>query len=266
MKKIVLLFAVFALAAPLSAADVKLNFNTSVIGGEIWVEVNYDASASGQLPRGFAFDMQLDNGAIFQAIDSYKENVFSIASDKGFGVYLDTIDFGADPNTIDDPGSPVAVAPDALPGIGSNGLTICMASLYDPCDVNNAPADTGLMFRVRVSQLYTALTCSEDDDTRGGVVFEDGSDGGLDSPTFQVAWGLAGQCYGDIDDNLELDTDDFSLFRKSWGRDYPHPLYHPGADLTRDGFVDTDDFGIFRKYWGKSTPGDCTVGGTWPPF
>ena len=268
MKKIVVLFAVFALAAPLSADDVKLGFSAEKVGGEIWVTVSYDATAAGQLPRGFAFDMQLDNGATFEAIDSYKENVFSVAGDKGFGVYLDTIDFGADPNTIDNAGSPVAVAPDALPGIGSNGLTICMASLWDPCDPANAPDPTGDFFRVRVSKDVTALTCTEDDDTRGGVVFEDGTAGGLDAPPYMVVWGLPTQCNGDTNGDGTENFTDFTAFRDSWGKTYPHSAYNPAADFNRDGTVNFTDFTTFRDNWGKTVATDCTYGmhgEKWPP-
>ncbi|KPK76039.1 MAG: hypothetical protein AMJ79_08620 [Phycisphaerae bacterium SM23_30] len=273
MKKIVVLFAVFALAAPVYAQDVSLNFKTELIGGEIWVTVSYDATAAGKLPRGFAFDMQLDNGATFEAIDSYKENVFSVAGDKGFGVYLDTIFFGPDPNTIDNAGSPVAVAPDALPGIGSDGVTICMASLWDPCDPANAPDPTGDLFRVRVSKDVTALTCTEDDDTRGGVVFEDGTAGGLDAPGFMVAWGYPAFAYGNGNGDAIIDGSDFLLmlkhFKKQYGVDpvgtTANVDYNPACDFNFDGLIDGSDFLIMVSHFKESTVGVYPGYKTWPP-
>jgi hypothetical protein len=275
------LLAVVALTAPAFAADdVYINLETFVIGGEVFVEVSYDASGASQLVRGFSFDMELDNGGVFQAIDQYKTDVYSTSGAPGYGVFLGTIQFdSADPPNITDEGSPIAVAPDALGTLGDPGITVEAASLYDPAIPADAPLNQGLLFRVKVSKLITALTITADEDTRGGIVMEDGSKANLICPGYMVAWGIDEHCNADTDDTDTIDIDDWPPFRDSFLKTYASHYdgttglgkYDPRGDWTQDGVVDISDWPAFRDNFLKAPASwiyDCDALGypkAWPP-
>ena len=80
-----------------------------------------------------------------------------------------------------------------------------------------------------------------------------------------LCWGASTQCHGDVDDDCDVDTVDWPLFRDAFGSAYPAPQYNPCADLDRDGDVDTVDWPDFRDNFGGAVADDCTPGGTWPP-
>jgi len=284
MKKIVVLLAVLALAAPIFAQDVKINLSTRVVAGKYWVDVKYDATAAGQLVRGFSFDMEVDNGAGILAIDGYKAqgdptDVMSSSAPgktRGYGVYLGTMTFDvSDPLNpiITAEGSPVANGPDSLSGglLGASipGITIECGSLYDPTKPADAPLATGTLFSVEVNKLITAMTLTADEDTRGGIVLEDGTVANLVCPTFMVAWGTTTQCNGDADGNKIVNVDDWPAFKLAFGKVYPDPKYNATADFNRDGKINVDDWPMFKLNFGKAPATNCTFGmygETWPPL
>jgi len=57
---------------------------------------------------------------------------------------------------------------------------------------------------------------------------------------------------GDIDDDVDVDFDDFILFAASYGTSVGEPFYNPEADLDNDDDVDFDDFIIFAANYGTS--------------
>jgi len=57
----------------------------------------------------------------------------------------------------------------------------------------------------------------------------------FNSATFKV------RALGDIDDDGDVDSDDFFLFREAYTGEY-----NPEADLNNDGTIDSDDFFLFR--------------------
>lgn len=291
MKKIVVLLAVIALAAPLYAQDdviIKMRtlYDPNPAGNWL-VEVSYDASGASQLVRGFSFDLLLDdelasNKATFTSLEGYKTDVFSTEAAPGYGVYLGSITFEGpgDPCRIDEPGSPQAQSPDAYPGVGTSEMTVELASLYDPDDIDpklNAPDDTGVLFGFRVDK-DCSVKCVADTNTRGGLIMEDGSAGTLKlmSATypadkyFRVSWGLATQCHGDANGDGMTDVLDWPAFRLSFGKTYPNAAYNAAGDFNRDGAVDVLDWPSFRLVF-DTTPEvtDCYFGmfsETWPPF
>ena len=284
MKKIVVLLAVVALAAPAFAQDVEINLSTRVVGGQYFVDVGYDATAAGQLVRGFSFDMEVDNGAGIMDLFGYKgegdpTDVMSSADPGktlGYGINLGTMTFDVtDPLNpfINAEGSPVANGPDSLSGglLGASipGITVECGSLYDMQNKpEDAPTAAGTLFTVEVNKLVTAMTLTADEDTRGGIVLEDGTQANLVCPTFMVAWGISTQCHGDSDADGIVDAADWPDFRLAFGKAFPDPKYNPIADYDRDGVVDAADWPNFRLSFGKNPPTDCTYGmygETWPP-
>jgi len=287
MKKIVVLLAVVALAAPAFAQDVEINLSTRVVGPQIFVDVNYDATAAGQLVRGFSFDVEVDNGAGILAVEGYKgqgdpTDVMS-SSDPGktvgYGIYLGTMTFDVtDPLNplITAEGSPVANGPDSLSGglLGASipGITVECGSLYDPTVPVDAPTAAGTLFTVEVNKLVTAMTLTADEDTRGGIVMEDGTVANLVCPTFMVAWGITGFCNGDGNGDGVVDGIDFIKIRDAFLKKYPADYdgttaigkYNPSGDYNMDGVVDGIDFIRLRDNFLAAPPDNCTVN-AWPP-
>ena len=290
MKKIVILLAVVALAAPAFAQDdVNINLATSRdLSGNIWVEVSYDASGASQLVRGFSFDQEVDNGAGLIDIDGYKgqgdpTDVMSSADPGktlGYGIYLGTMTFDVtDPLDpfINAEGSPVANGPDSLSGglLGASipGITIECGSLYDPLFPVDAPTDAAKLFDVEVNKAVTAMTLTADEDTRGGIVMEDGSQANLICPTYMVCWGYPDFGFGNGNGDNIIDGADFLLlvdhYKAKYGVD---PLgtnpgdYNPAADFNMDGTVDGADFLRLVDHYKDSTVGGVSAAGTWPPL
>ena len=290
MKKIVVLLAVVALAAPLYAQDdVIIKMRTEYDpnpAGDWLVVVSYDSSGASQLVRGFSFDLLLDdelatNKATFTSLEGYKTDVFSTEAAPGFGVYLGSITFKGpgDPCYIDQAGSPQANNPDAYPGVGTSEMTVELASLYDPCDFTpkmHAPLDAADLFSFRVDK-DCSVKCVADTDTRGGLIMENGDEGTLKfmSATYpadkyyRVSWGLATQCHGDSNGSGLVNVDDWPAFKLAFGKVYPDPAYNPSADYNRDGIINVDDWPDFKLNFGKNPVADCYFGmfsEVWPPF
>ena len=83
--------------------------------------------------------------------------------------------------------------------------------------------------------------------------------------TGPACWQYLTQCHGDSDDDGDVDTVDWPVFRDAFGYAHPSAQYHPCADLDHDGDVDTADWPEFRDNFGYTATADCTPGGTWPP-
>ena len=293
MKKIVVLLAVVALAAPLYAQDdviIKMRtlYDPNPAGNWL-VEVSYDSSGASQLVRGFSFDILLDDETVspyvranFTKLEGYKEDVFSTEAAPGYGVYLGSITFKGpgDPCMIEFSGSPQAQYPDAYPGVGTSESTWELASLYDPCDFEakkHAPLNTGVLASFRVDK-DCSVKIVADTDTRGGFVMEDGSQGTLKfmSDTFpqdkyyRVSWGFLGFCNGDGTGDDWVNTADFFLIRDSFLKNYASDWnggagpYNPAADFTMDGFINTADFFKIRDSFLATPIHNCTVK-PWPP-
>jgi hypothetical protein len=187
MKKLLALFAVFALTAPVFAADGDPNvlITCSNVGNVVTVDyqlLDEDGSNPGlaNLMRGIALDITVDGGATIDAISNYATGSTPADSTQipaGYSVFMGSIQFAADPNFVSDFGDPVApnTDPDALGGLGTAGITVEMGSLY--AEGGTAPGTAGTLFKMTVSGATTVTIVGNS--TRGGdlgeCVLEDGS-------------------------------------------------------------------------------------------
>ena len=167
MKKILLILAVLALAAPTMAA-ISVNV---VDNGNCTGDITYSMTgeAGDQRVRAWALKVEVDSGAVITAVDPHVAGE-SDAVNKGFGFFPGTIVIIGD--VIDSNGTPVA--PNDLPGaagtgIGINTVVLEMASLHVD---SNFPPDTGTLATITVSQACN-VTITEEVDYRGGIVRED---------------------------------------------------------------------------------------------
>jgi hypothetical protein len=172
MRKIVSILAVPFLVGP-AWADVAI---TLARLPENKIVIGYNATTESQLVRAFALDVTATGGTIVGIAD------YAVGDDNyGYGIFPANFSrcITVNPTTgevdsWDDPNyTPVAPAgdPGALGGIGTNGVTLEMGSLYD----TNAPAKTGVLCTVTVSA-GTATLCVNGNAIRGNVVMEDGSE------------------------------------------------------------------------------------------
>jgi len=172
MKRTVSILAVLLLARPawatVTIALTKIS-NTKVA-------INYDATTELQLVRAFALDVTVTAGTIVGIAD------YAVGDDnRGYGIFPANFNrhITVNPTTglvdsWDDPNyTPVAPpdTPGALGGLGTDGITIEMGSLYD----TNPPAKTGVLCTVTVSAGTTKL-CVNGNAIRGNIVMEDGSE------------------------------------------------------------------------------------------
>jgi hypothetical protein len=171
MRKMILALAVVLLAAPAWAA---VTITLTGVGNE--VTIGYDATTELQRVRAFALDVTATGGTIV-GVAGYK-----VGDDNhGYGIFpgnfslyitvnptTGLVDSWNDPNY-----TPVAPAddPGALGGLGTDGITIEMGSLYDA----NWPAQSGVLCKVTVSAGTTKL-CVNGNAIRGNIVMEDAAE------------------------------------------------------------------------------------------
>ena len=287
MKRLVCLFAAIALAAPLYAqSDPNVYIECAQDGGAGSFDaiISYDATTAGTV-RGFALDISVNTGTI-DSISGFKTDGYSgsasTSGTKGYGVHMGRIDFGGDPNTVDDWGTPEADPCD--PGncgqLGSGCVTFEFGSLYDPDNTADSPDLTGDLLTITVSTLPCTVSIGLNDTrAQDGVVLEDLSPVDFVGSSCEMeegdevppCWTIDSICYGDTDDNEFINTDDFGPFRDSFYANYwDDPLgtdpgdYNPCGDWDMNGVVNTDDFGGFRTWFYQDPPDDCSPG-VWPP-
>jgi len=200
MKKLIALIAVIALAAPVFAQE-TVTISLADEGSGV-VAVSYDASGASTLMSGLAFDVEVDGGAIITAISDYKTGE-STAASKGYGIFLGSIDLTDPQNPVwGDPIAPAA-APSALGGLGTAGITVEMGALYDQAVPADAPATSGLLFKLTVDcqGAETVNVTVTPEATRGGhaggAVLEPATEGGDPIAADIVSAGLELVCSSD---------------------------------------------------------------------
>jgi hypothetical protein len=167
MRTLILALTVLLFAAPVWAT---VTISLEDLGDRV-IAVNY-TSDEAELIRAFALDIQAYDGNIIDV------NNYSIGDDNGgYGIFPGTFaaSIAVNPTTgqvdnWDVAGySPVAPAsdPDALGGVGTDGVTIEMGSLYDTA----APGNSGMLCTVTVDENVTKL-CVTANGIRGNVVLE----------------------------------------------------------------------------------------------
>jgi hypothetical protein len=183
MKKLLTLFAVFALTAPVLAADGDPNVlitceavgNDVTVSYELLAEDDFDPATNPL--RGLALNITVDGGATIDAISNYAAEGFTTPVDSagidavpGFIIYMGSIGFATDPNLVADFGDPVAPSddPGALGGLGTPGITVEMGTLYS--ENGTGPGSSGVLFTITVSGPTTVTI--EGESTRGGDLGE----------------------------------------------------------------------------------------------
>ena len=157
--------------------------------GNWTAEIKYDASSENQLVRAFALDITVDDSATIDSISGFVRGN-STAANPGYGIFPGNFSTPVAPP--DDPG--------ALGGLGTNGITVELGSLYNfPQD---APLPAGTLFEIGINphgvsevNLRIALNA-----IRGGIVMEDASSPEVDlrgctlvpEPATLVLLGLGG--------------------------------------------------------------------------
>jgi hypothetical protein len=163
MKKMLFILMALLVAAPAMA----LTLGETAKSGTT-VTVTYDA-AGGAFPRAFGLVLQATGGTI-TSVTAAKTGE-SVTGSKGFGIFPGTIDINSVTGVVDSYGSPVE--PNALPGgpsaTGTSRVVVALGSLYGPGDANK-PDPSGNLFTVVCSAGTTALSVSEEETYRGGVV------------------------------------------------------------------------------------------------
>jgi hypothetical protein len=175
MKKVVIFFAVFALAAPV-LVQAEPNVYITCENDGLTTTISYDATDAGVV-RAFSMDLTVDGGAVITGISAYdaEGEPAGTTVPANYAIYMSSIDFGTDPNNVDGWGDPVASGVDALGGLGTAGITVELGSLYE-MGVGPTPPLTGDLFDITVNQACN-LTIEDtvQKGTRGGIVLEDGS-------------------------------------------------------------------------------------------
>ncbi len=247
MKKMFFVLVVAVLTSPVWATVTI----TATDLGEGVVAIDYSSDET-ELVRAFALDITVDAGTI-DAISDFKVG----DDNNGYGIFPGNFSLfiTVDPATgeVSDWGvagySPVADGndPGALGGLGTNGITIEMGSLYD----TKAPSKQGRLCTVTCSEpcLLTVTTNA----TRGNVVLEDASEAVVDligATNVQTSLGAAGsftgahkdewlavgspecwiaginprQCHGDADgasqgnDTYWVSTNDLDILIAAWNK------------------------------------------------
>jgi hypothetical protein len=161
--------ALIMLSTPLASADVVV---TCTDLGSGVAEFSYDASDEPALIRAFALDITVNNGATIESIFDYKVGE-STAANPGYGIFPGSILI--DEGVVIDWGTPIGSGnyPSTLPGLGTYGITVEIASFYEGID--NAPLVSDTLFKITIDW-NNASTVDVDialNTIRGGIVMED---------------------------------------------------------------------------------------------
>lgn len=174
MRKTFFVLVVAMLTTPMWAA---VTITATDLGDGV-VAIDYSSDET-ELVRAFALDITVDTGTVDAISD------FAVGDDNnGYGIFPANFSryITVDPVTgeVSDWSvagySPVADGndPGALGGLGTNGITIEMGSLYD----TKAPATQGRLCTITCSE--TCLLTVTTNATRGNVVLEDASEATVD--------------------------------------------------------------------------------------
>jgi hypothetical protein len=186
MKKLVVIFAVLALAAPLYAQNVTITLTDE--GSNVF-RVDYNNSGAVDDVSGYGFSIALSEGTI-SAISDYKtgesgNDYGGGTALKGYGIFPGSVDIDT---TGDDPvvnswGTPVDMTNAPGTGIGTDTIYVAMGALYE---TGNQPDATGTLFKFTIdctgatSEVTITVTGdSERAGDAGGIVLVDGSNTGI---------------------------------------------------------------------------------------
>jgi hypothetical protein len=247
MKKMTFVLAVLLFAAPAWATDVTVT--ATQVGDTNQVEISYSADVN--LPRAFGLDITVTDGNIVACEPNMVGEC--TATVRGFGIFPGTIRIHADGYVTDD-GTPAAPSddPGALGGVGTNGITIEMGSLY--VDGNEPPLE-GVLCTITVTENCTvniagnAARCGEGSPDLG-VVMENVDEVAIVSYVPCDVTLPPSVCVGDVDGNGAVNRADimklinFLVDNASppfWVVPDTNPAYSAAADVDGNGAVNRAD-------------------------
>jgi hypothetical protein len=267
MKKLLALFAVFALTAPVFAADGDPNvlITCNDLGGGL-VQVSYailyeDGLDPSARARGFAFNINANNGCLITAISEYDAEGEPVPADKDmipalYSVYMGSIQFNTqDPNYVTDFGDPIAPSdhippyPETEGGLNTSGITVEMGSLYP--EGGTQPPASGNLFKIQLTDPLSAGSCHltiTGNDARGQAVLEVGSPANIYAPegcevTFACSYVIGQPRYYDVNMNpgpaiTQANYDAWVAAGKPACWCCPH---HGYGDVNGDGVINPSD-------------------------
>jgi hypothetical protein len=167
-----LLLALCVLFWAVSAKAVVHVFVTDS-NGVPWIQYHCDA---GETVRSFALDISVDRGEII-GVSNYFAGV-STATARGYGIFPAsfrdhvTVSSGSNATWSAVGYSPLAAPADSpggtLPGLGSGGVTLEFASLWDPTIAAAAPPANGTLCSLQLSEpANVSVTANA---SRGGII------------------------------------------------------------------------------------------------
>jgi len=222
MRKIIFVLATLIFAAPALAG---VTICTQKSGNE--VTLTYDASAEAELVRAFALDITVEGATITGVKDA----------NPSYDIYPGSIVIDENTGQVTDDGTPVADASQyegTLGGLGTNGITIEMGSLY--ADGETPPAKTGNIITLVLSGPGT-VTIAENV-IRGGVVME--------NPDVSSNCSFDCGCAGDVDSSGQIDLEDLqgvAAILLDVGSPFIAPVTPEtaGGDVDSNGQIDLED-------------------------
>jgi hypothetical protein len=166
------------LGSCLFVAPVMASVNIVVEDVDGLAQISYQCT-SGEVVRAFALDVTVDAGRILEVDDFFLGE--STAAAQGYGIFPAsfrdhvTVLSGTEA-TWDAPGyCPVADPEDdpagTLPGLGSSGVTLELAALWDPAMLGAIPGPEGVLCSLRISE--DAVVSVSANEARGGVMSAD---------------------------------------------------------------------------------------------
>ena len=160
MRKLCFVLTALLLTVPAMAT---IDVNCAQVGTTADVEVTYDATADGNIPRAFGLDITVDSSATIDAL---------VSDSNEFWVHPGRIVISS--GNITDEANALAVtgSTGALGGLGTGGITVEMGSLWDDEDANhpNQPPSTGVLLTFTVSGDCNVTIAGNA--ARGNVVLE----------------------------------------------------------------------------------------------
>jgi hypothetical protein len=289
MKKLLTMIAVFALTAPVFAAEGDPTVRITIVDeGSGVVQVNYEVLDEGNSPglmRAIALRITTSNSALIDAITDYDAEDFTPPVDSegiddvsGYIIYMGSIQFATDPNYVASFGDPVAPsgddgAGDDLPD--AEEIVVEMGSLYS--SGGSAPPASGPLFKLQLDANGESDTVLgiEGESTRGGdlgeCVLESGQQANIVLSSVPDAykvefqppcWGYDCHMCGDSDGNCSITSADILALVDAW----PPKPYDPCADFNHSDTITSADVLILVDHWATGSDPGCTSCGPCTPI
>jgi len=288
MKKLILVLAILAVAAPAFALQINL---IKLAGNN--VQIRYSEADPCNLPRAFALVIDVSGGkADVNGLTGYKTGV-STSTNRGYGIYPATIDIN-EAGEVNSWGGPIASSGDPLPPnadqtLPSNKLVLEFGSLYAPVhDGTNSPAADGNLCTLTID--CNGATGSVDINMIGessyrisgaansGIVLEDGTvvtvnktltyTACLQDPNANTCWDLTkcvAQPLGDSTCDGNINYADLAALKASIFKSKGQAGYNCCADFNHDNSVNYADLAILKTHIFQTGYTPSTLNQSCPP-